>query len=56
MSETAPRKTLSADVQRQIHGMVTWRPQSIADQLGLDLWQVQEVLDRLKGKPKGGRR
>lgn len=56
MSETAPRKTLSADVQKQIHTMATWRPQTIADHLGLELWQVQDVLDRLKGAKKGGRR
>ncbi len=56
MSDTQPRKTLSADVQKQIHTMASWRPQTIADHLGLELRQVQEVLDRLKGMKKVGRR
>nr|WP_314074853.1 hypothetical protein [uncultured Roseococcus sp.] len=49
----APKTTLSADVQAKILAMATWRPQSIADHLFLDVKQVEAVLARAK---KGGRR
>lgn len=49
----APTKTLPADLQAKILAMASWRPQSIADHLHVDLAQVEEVLARRK---KGGRR
>lgn len=54
MSDAQTRKTLPAELQAQIISMASWRPQSIADRLGVSLAQVQEVLARVQRK--GGRR
>lgn len=54
MSDAPTRPALSAEVQLKILAMSTWRPQSIAFDLGVDVAQVQAVLDR--AKKKGGRR
>jgi len=52
----ASRPSLSADVQAQILQLAaSWRPQSIADHLGVPLAEVQPIVDRAKAKPKGRR-